>query len=241
MIRAVWNVFVIVLLLHLIAVLGFGAWLYTSGRMDKQRLAAVYEMFKPTVAEQAAEETRLAAEIEAQRINQEKAIRMQKAGKDGQLTLSDRITADRELDEATQLKLDRLDRAKSDIQGQIERAQAALAQQSAQLEAARAEFDAYVAKRTGLMTDEDFKQAVALLSAQKPKQAKAMLQAMLTEGEQERVVNYLAAMQNRIAAKVLAEFKDPAEVEQATELVNALRARGVFTRAQPGEAGDNGA
>lgn len=235
--RATWYAMLILLFLHLFVVVGFGTWLYTSGRLNKERLAAVYDMFKPTIAEQEAEEQRLAKEIEAEKFKQEEAIRLKKAG-DGPITLSDRMAERREVDEGTQLKLDRLERAKLDIQGQIARAQASLDEKAAKLAKDRAAFDEHIAERTEKLASDDFNQAVALLSAQKPKQAKAMLQTMLADGEQERVVDYLAAMQNRIAAKVLAEFKDPAEVAQATELVNALRMRGVYTM---GPMGDNGA
>lgn len=237
--RAIWQVFLIMVFLHLILTIGFGCWLYTSGRLSKDRVTAVYEMFKPTVVEQQATDARLAAEAEEELARQEEAIRLKKAGHDGPLTPNDRILAERQMDETAQLKLDRLDRAKADIQGQIERAQAALAEQSAQLEAARAAFDAHVAQRTEQLTDADFKQAVALLSAQKPRQAKAMLQTMLAAGAKEKVVDYLAAMNNRASAAILAEFKDPAEVQQATDLVNALRERGNYTMG--GSTGDTGA
>ena len=76
---------------------------------------------------------------------------------------------------------------------------------------------------------------MTLLQSQKPKQAKAILQTLLTEGHQDQVVDYLAAMQERKAAKVLAAFKTPQEVVQATALVEALRQRGMF--ALPAAAG----
>jgi hypothetical protein len=54
-----------------------------------------------------------------------------------------------------------------------------------------------------------------------------MMQQLLAQGETELVVEYLAAMQVRIAAKVLGSFETPAEIAQATELVERLRVRGI--------------
>ena len=82
---------------------------------------------------------------------------------------------------------------------------------------------------TGLyaFTDEDFKKAVGLLEALKPKQAKQILQDMLQDGKELEAVEYLAAMKMRKAAGVLGQFKQNQEIAQATMLVERLRQRGI--------------
>ncbi|MEM9020101.1 MAG: hypothetical protein AAGC44_06005, partial [Planctomycetota bacterium] len=66
------------------------------------------------------------------------------------------------------------------------------------------------------------------------RQGKELLQAYLQQGKQGQVVNYLAAMQTRLATKVLKEFKEPREVEQAAELVELVRLRSDELRAEAG-------
>lgn len=225
--KAVWHVFLIMLFLHLAAAVGFVGWLYSSGRLSKDRLHTVVEMFKPTIEqEQALLEQQQAEAVEKQK-QLEKSQRLE-AAKQGPLTPEERLTLLQENDERAQLRIDRLDRARRDIQGQIERAQNVLTQENKKLEAARADFEKFINQRTEQLRDEDFQKAVAMLESQQPKQAKAILQTMLAAGEQEKVVDYLAAMQERKAAKVLGEFKSAEEVAQAAVLVDALRLRGVF-------------
>ncbi|MCC6681701.1 MAG: hypothetical protein IT445_12440 [Phycisphaeraceae bacterium] len=225
--KALWNAFLIVLFLHLATAVGFAGWLYSSGRLSKERLNAVVEMFKPTLEQEQA----LLEQQQAEAIEQQKQLETSQrleAAKQGPLTPQERLTMLQESDERAQLRIDRLDRARQDIQGQIERAQNMLAQENQKLEAARTEFQQFINQRTEQLRDADFQKAVAMLEQQQPKQAKAMLQTLLVAGEQEKVVDYLAAMQERKAAKVLGEFKSADEVAQAAVLVEALRQRGVF-------------
>src|SRR5690606_25896548 len=101
--KSVWHVFLVVVFLNLILAAGFVAWLWTSGRMSKERLVAVYELFEPTVAEARAESERIAKELAAEQARQQAAARLE-AAKAGPLSLSDRMTSLRQADERTLLK-----------------------------------------------------------------------------------------------------------------------------------------
>lgn len=235
--KTAWRVFLIVLFVHLAMALGFCAWLYASGRVDHARLAKVVDTFKQSIDDEQATLEAAQKEAEDEQARQQQALRLE-AAKDGPMTLGDRLTALRRTDERAQLRIDRLERARADIQSQIELAQSQLAEEHKRLEAARAAFEKFVDQRTEQIRDEDFQQAVTLLEAQKPKQAKAMIQTLLAAEGEGLAVDYLAAMQTRTAAKVLAEFKTPEEVVTATGLIEALRQRGVFTVNGPGGGND---
>ena len=101
------------------------------------------------------------------------------------------------------------------------------------------------------LADKQFRTALETLEAQKPKDAKATLQAMIdadggnattggtgaaakaspTAGGRKQVVTYLTAMDEEMRSKVMAEFikTDP---RLAAELLEQLRTRGIDASAQ---------
>ncbi len=61
------------------------------------------------------------------------------------------------------------------------------------------------------------------LEAIKPKQAKVLLAQMLDQKELDEVVALLDGMTENKRAKIIAEFKTPAEVEQLGEVLRRIR------------------
>jgi len=96
------------------------------------------------------------------------------------------------------------------------------------LEKQRGDFEQWVQAEADRAKDENFLQVVSLYEKQPPKQAKEAFQSLLTQGEVDQVVEYLAAMSSRKAAAVLGEFKAPAEVTQKADLLERLRKRGEY-------------
>jgi len=197
-----------------------------SGRLNKDRIREVVEIFTPTVAEekQAKEEAERLAK-EAEQIA-EQTLRME-AVKAGPMTLSERLAKDREAQEIAELRYERLLREKRDLENQLSRMKQSITQAHEELTEKQEQFDAMVKRQKELREDEDFEQAVALLEQQKPDQAKAVLQQLIAEGDMPMAVEYLAAMQQRKAAKVLSAFDQGNEVITATRLIESLRLRGI--------------
>jgi hypothetical protein len=61
------------------------------------------------------------------------------------------------------------------------------------------------------------------LETVKPKQAKELLALMLEKKELDEVVTLMAGMTDAKRAKIIAEFKTPAEVEQLSEILRRIR------------------
>ena len=102
----------------------------------------------------------------------------------------------------------------------------------------REKFKDAVAKETQLKDDQDFQQTVQVYQQLKAKQVKQIFQQLLSQDMADHVVEYLAAMQVRKAAAVIREFKSPAEVVQAADLLQSLRERGLdFSMEDLGNAG----
>ncbi|MEX0745793.1 MAG: hypothetical protein WD118_09335 [Phycisphaeraceae bacterium] len=239
MTRAVAGAVALLLLVHLLAGVGFVGWLYQSGRLDGDRAQRVVDMFELTIDEeqrQQAEADRL--EVEA-RQQAEQVARMQSVA-DGPLTLQDRLASEQQADEVSLLRLERLQRETQDLRRQIDRAQTQIAREREQLEAERTEFEEALQRQADLLEDEDFQQAVSMYEQLRPRQTKQMFQQLMDEGETEIVVQYLAAMKLRTAGRVLQEFKEEDEIEQATDLIERLRQRGVNLTGQAANGAGGG-
>lgn len=224
--RTIFTVVSLIVMLHVLAAAGFVVWLEYSGRLNQERIDAVVELFEPTIAEaeqrrEQAEQARQEAEAVA-----EEAMRMESVA-DGPRTLQQRLAEQREVDELAQQRYQRLVREKQVLRDQLGRMRNRITEMREELAREREAFEQMVERQKKLRGDEDFQQAVQLLESIKPDQAKQMMQQLLSQGETELVVEYLAAMQVRIAAKVLSAFETPAEIAQATELVERLRVRGI--------------
>ena len=224
--KTIFTIVSLIVILHVLAAAGFVAWLEDSGRLNRERLEAVVDVFEPTIAEaekqrEQAEQARQAAEAVAQ-----DAMRMESVA-DGPKTLQTRLAEQREADELDQQRHQRLLQETRVLRDQLARTRERITEMREEVAREREAFEQMVERQKELREDEDFQQAVQLLEKIKPDQAKQMMQQLLAQGETELVVEYLAAMQVRIAAKVLGSFETPAEIAQATELVERLRVRGI--------------
>ncbi len=215
-----------IIVIHLIA-LGAGVgWLWSSGRLNHERIDRVVDMFSITIEEEQQQLEEIARQVEQEQERIDDARRLEKAA-EGPVTLQDRLVEDQQTNELAMHRLERLQRETEDLRQQIERAKGLIARQKSELEAKRVEFEEYIEQKTRTMRDKHFLQTVQMYEQLKPKQAKQMFQQLVVEGQTDKVVDYLAAMQLRKASKVLGEFKEPNEVAQAKMLLERLRNRGI--------------
>jgi len=224
--RSFWTVISVVLLINVLALAGFGVWLYADGRIDEDRLERVVDMFSMKVADEAAvkeqDDIKKNREAEAAR----EAARLERVA-DGPAQLAQQIVEDQEKDEIALQRMERLKRDIQDLQRTNDMARRLLAEERAKLHTDRKAFEDALAAAKKKHEDEDFKQAVKMYEQLRAKQSKEMFQQLMAQQKTDQVLEYLAAMQLRKAAAVLKEFKTTPEIAQATELVQRLRERGV--------------
>ncbi len=241
--RTAWNIVSILLLTHVLAAGAFVAWLGMDGRLNRERLGKVVEIFGLTIAEEQ-QQIQRAAELELQASEQAADLARVEQVSQGPVTLGQRMAQADQSDEVQQQESTRAERERADLLRQLDAARHLLARERAALLEERKAFEEHRQKELARTRDEDFQQAVAMYEQVRPRQAKQMFQELLAKGETQRVVEYLAAMQLRKAAAVLKEFKLPPEVTQATQLIEQLRSRGIDTAGmtpQPSsEQGDTG-
>jgi len=224
--KVLWNSVAAMLLLDAVLVAGGAVYLQATDRLDGQRVRDAIDIFKPTIAEQQAMEQQ-AAVLAEQAEQQRQQLAHLEAVAQGPVTTRDRLTERQVGDELAAMNIDRLKEDTRAIQRQVELEQRKLTEQKARLDAERASFEQQVREYEQQRTDADFQLAVQLYEKLPAKQVKQIFLTLIDDGQPERVVGYLAAMQLRSAARVLKEFKAGSEIDVAADLIERLRARGI--------------
>lgn len=236
--KLLWHVFVGIVLINLFAAAGFVGWMYANGRINKERIDRVHEMFSLTIDQEAA----LAADAQqkaedAERFREQQA-RLESTG-EGPETLRDRLDKRNRADEVRLANLQLLNEQNRALREEMARFKEDHSRRVAELEQERADFQQWVKDQAEKTEDENFRQVVTLYQTQPAKQTKQAFQSLLQQGKDGQVVEYLAAMSSRKAGAVLSQFKTPAEVAQATALLEKLRVRGEYTAdTQPPPSGN---
>ena len=222
--RTFFTATILVLIINVLALGALAGWLGASGRLNKDRLRDAVAVFNHTIEEEA----RLAAEAEqAERDAQalaERALRMEQVA-GGPVTPESRMASIQVVDDKRRALLERQKGEAEALKRQLDAQQRLIEQKIAELDTKQQAFDQAIASKIEAMQQEDFKEAIAMLEGIPPKQAKQVIQRWLNDGDQTQVVDYLSAMEERKAAKVLKEFKQPNEVAQAATLIDQLRQR----------------
>lgn len=223
--KTIWQVVALLCVLHVLALLGAVAWLAVTDRINRDRLAAVRELFEPTVAEEKDERER-AAEVDAEAAEHAERVAALTGAGEGPRTVAERL-AEGERDR--EVALHRAERVRAEIEN-LRRFLQVEQERIEDLREALAEDQRVLQERLDRIeqekNDEGFRKALALYESLPSEQVKRMFMNLMEEGEIERVVTYLEAMQPRNAGKVLEEFETEAELDHAVELTRRLRERG---------------
>jgi len=220
--KKIWMILSTLAIANVLAIGGFVAWLQATDRLDKERFESVRQMFKVTLAQEkqakteelmnaAAEATKAAADakdaLPPETATEKIAEKQLQAEKDLQLVLRKQ----QELENLRGFLLKQL--------ADLERREGLLTAQRLAFESERKK----IAETEGAA---QFKTALATLEAQKPKDAKAVLKALIDSKNADQVISYLAKMDEGKRGKVIAEFvKDEPAV--AAELLEKIRTRGL--------------
>ncbi len=244
MMRRLWNIVAVFAIANLLGLAGFVAWLGVSDRLDIERARQIRAMLSETISEQ------------RQREEEELAEQAQDAqdGDEAGLALSSSELVSMRL-EGIEVDRERRARLKAEAEAlrqALARQEALLAQERARLEEERKAFEEQIARIRATDGDRQFKKAVKVLDGMKPKEATAIIKAIMTgadplggaeeqqagagEGSDEAqgvrqrgvdlAVSYINAMQERTRLKLLAELARR-EPELAADLLDRLRTRGL--------------
>jgi len=217
MMRLIWHTVAALAVIHLLLVVGLLAYLWGTGRLDRQRIGEAMALVSQTAEQRAAE---AAAEAE-KRAKEEEKTRSQGP------SVAERMAKGRWDEERQSLRLERLRDELKKLEETRQRAERNLERQRQALEAQRQAFERRIRLVNAESGDEGFKKAVELYETLPAKQVKQQFLQMLDQDPQQenldQIVGYLKAMQPRKAAAVLREFEGDAEIAWAVKLMERLR------------------
>lgn len=211
--KRLWTLISIIAVVNLLAVLGFGGWLVSSGRMDKERFRELLAAPEPPPAEGA--ETPTAEDAAS-----------------GEITpTSVRIEAgDRQMQRQA-MSIRRLAEEKLQLDKVLDSRESKLTSEQESFRAERSAWESSMSEVKAAKTDEQFTKAVKLLESMPAKQAKELVLELVSSGKRDQAVAYIDSMSPFKRSGLLKSFKGDEEMKVATELLEALRQRTPDTKA----------
>lgn len=217
--KKLWSIFSFLAIIHLLAFLMFVAWLWQSGRLNRERIVQTRALFSMTMpqAKLAAKQ----ADIEAQeKVNEQTELEMRDNPPfSSQATLAINKAHQTQSDQAARNLEDTRKRSMQWLNNERE----LLEQEKEEFAQRKAAWDKANAAEQKRKIDEQFAQTVKIYESLSPKQSKQMLTNLITDGNIDQAVAYLDAMNPRSAAKILKAFKTAEELILATQLQEKLR------------------
>ena len=229
--RSMKRAILLILILNLLAMLAGIGWLFSSGRISKDRVVELTTLFgEPVAAEQARIKT------------EEQAAAAEEAAKpkplpDSALNSDERNLVRVEMTQVDRARLERMKREVENLQAILRQERTDLARERSDLEEERADFEAMRDRLAELEGGKQFKKALSTLTGMKSKDAKTVLSTLLSEnGKYEEVVSYLSAMDEQGRTSILTEFVKAGENQLAADLLESVRLRGLETTTADGTA-----
>ena len=213
--KKLWNVLVLTLALNFVLLAGGIGYLYQTKRIDKEKVHAIKEVLFPPPAVDPPT-TQPTSQPATQPVLDLDALLAAHAS----LPAAEQVQL---LQRTFDFRMTELDRRNREIASQfdlVKNAQAQLQAERQAFEVRRAALETREQQATRLAADKGFQDALKLYETLKPKQVKDVFAGLADEV----VVRYLRAMEPVRAAKIIKEFKTPAEVQRVKVLMEQVRA-----------------
>ena len=232
--KKLWDLVSFLAVVNLLALLAVTGWLWTSGRLDVERLRDVRDLLAMTLEEEAALDAESGAAedqtagdgADLARRNNPPLSSTDQVRVFNAIYTQNRQAKSRLADEAKLLR-DAQDRRSAELD---EREEAIVARETAWKDG-----NAGVIQTRA---DVQFGKTVALYNQFAGKHAKQLLIELVDQGQIDQAVTYLNAMEPRAVAKTLKEMKSDAENILAADLLERLRTLGIEPEA-PGITGND--
>ena len=236
--KRIWAIISILAVANLLALGGFIGWLKSSGRLDKDRMVRLKELFGPTIAQEKAQRDEADAKnLEATRKAEEdlKSLRPP-------INAADRLELSAQGEEVRRQQLASLEKQVDLLRASLARDAADVSRNRDQLTQDQAAFEAMRKRVLEQEGSAQFKKTLSTLQDLKADQAKKALKEMIAmtpaptgsastiHSGLDLVVSYLNSMDSRSRVKIVNEFiqDDP---KLAADLLERLRTRGLAFRA----------
>lgn len=209
------GVIVLTLAINFLAAAGGIGWLFQSGKLDRAKVLAIKELvFAPAPAEAPATQPSDSSAT-TKPVNSLEALLARASGR----TAGEQVEFIQRSFDAQMALLDRRERELTDLQRQVDLAKQQMERDHLALEKGRTELAAQQELANKLATDKGFQDSLQLYNTMSGKQVKTIFMTL----DDETMRQYLQAMQPRIAARIIKEFKTPDEVSRIQTVMEAMR------------------
>ena len=209
------NAIVITLAINFIALAGGVGWLVQSKKLDRERVQAIKLILFPAPVEE--KPTTKPAPVDA---TTQPTLRLEELlAKESGRPATEQVQFIQDAFHAQQLQIERRMLELKNLERQVDNVKQQTAKDRAALEADRRALEARQTEAARLASDKGFKASLERYLAMPPKQVKAIFMNL----DDATVMNYFQAMDERSAAKIMKEFKDPDETARIQKIMERMR------------------
>ncbi len=212
--KRVLNVIVLTLALNFLVLAAGVGWLYQAGRLSRDKVSAIKAIVFPEPAEAQPDKAASQAPTTRPLLKLEELV-AERAGRPA----AEQLEHIREAFDARMTQLERAHRELTNLQGQVQLAQMQIDIDRKKLDADRAALETQMREAQRLAVDQGFQDSLSLYTTLPAKQVKTIFLGL----SDDIVVQYLQAMESRIAAKITREFKTPQEQQRLLKIMELMR------------------
>ncbi|MCC6239999.1 MAG: hypothetical protein IT448_06855 [Phycisphaerales bacterium] len=208
------NALLIVLALNFLVVAGGIGWLFYNKQLDRERIGQIREIVFPPPVEEPKEENANAPTTQPVPPLEQLLARVTGYG-----STNEKLEQSQQLFDAQAAELER---KRQELTAQLTTINQAREQLTADRENLKKQQQTLEAERQEterLANDKGFQDSLALYQSMPSKQAKQVFMGL----DDETVIRYLQAMPPRTAARIVKEFKSPAEISRIQHLMEMMR------------------
>ena len=208
------GVITMTLALNVLAAAGGIAYLFQSGKLDRAKVVSIKELvFAPPAG--AAATTQPTTQPTTKPANSLEELLAKASGR----TAGEQVEFIQRSFDAQMALLDRRQRELADLQRQVDLAKQQMERDRVALEKGRVELASQQQLATKLATDKGFQDSLLLYNTMPSKQVKTIFMTL----DDATMRQYLQAMQPRVAARIIKEFKTPDELARIQTVMEAMR------------------
>jgi hypothetical protein len=210
--RKLAQVIVLTLAINFLVAAGAVGWLWYGGHLDRTKLQAIGQVLFPPPAPPATQPAAAPATRPAIALEE---LLAQHAGRPA----SEQLRHIRASFDARMIELEQARTELLALKDQVARAQAQLAADRADLEQRRSDFDRRTAEAQRLAADKGFQDALAIYTTLPAEAVKTHFMTM----DEDTIVQFLRAMEPRMSARIIREFKSKDELALMARVLQKMR------------------
>ena len=204
------------LALNFLAAAGGIGYLFQTGKLDREKMTAIKDLvFAPPPVDPATTQPTTQSSATTRPINSLEELLAKASGR----TAGEQVEFIQKSFDAQMALLDRRQRELADLQRQVDLAKQQMERDRVALNKGRTDLTNQQELAKKLATDKGFQDSLQLYKTMPSKQVKTIFMSL----DDATMRQYLQAMEPRVAARIMKEFKTPAEVARIQKVMEAMR------------------